>query len=280
MKTISLYVLVVCFSLSTVKSYTKQISKSEKEGVNPLPTRGLCAHRGAMKTHPENTISAFKAAVEAGAQMVELDVWLTRDNKMVVIHDASVDRTTNGSGKVVDFSLPEIKKLDAGSWKSPVFKGEKIPTFEEALNVIPRNIWLNVHIKGEGETPVMAARLLQKEKRLHQAFLACSAEAAEIARKVVQEIKICNMERQVSNWDYVNETIAMKANFIQLKGKITPEYARYANTLKKNGIRINYFGTDSPETLKLLFSYGVDFPLVNDIVHSISYLKDDAINIK
>ena len=280
MKTIVLSLLVVCFSLSTVKSYSKQISKSENKGVNQLPARGLCAHRGAPQTHPENTISAFKAAVKAGAQMVELDVWLTRDNKMVVIHDPTVDRTTNSSGKVVELSLPEIKKLDAGSWKSPVFKGEKIPTFEEALNVIPRNIWLNVHIKGAGETPVMAARLLQKEKRLHQAFLACSAKAAKIAREAVPEIKICNMERKSSNWEYVNETITMKADFIQLRGEITPEYASYADTLKKYGIKINYFGTDSPETIKLLFSYGVDFPMVNDIVHTINYLKDYSIDIK
>lgn len=88
------------------------------------------------------------------------------------------------------------------------------------------------------------------------------------------------MERQASNWDYVNATIAMKADFIQLKGEITPEYARYTKALKKNGIRINYFGPDSPETLKILFSYGVDFPLVNDIVHSVKHLNDDIINVK
>lgn len=276
MKTIILYALVSCLCFSASENKTEKVYEGIQKKENKLPARGLCAHRGAMKTHPENTIASFKAAVEAGAQMIELDVWLTKDKKMVIIHDATVDRTTNGSGKVNQLTLSEMKKLDAGSWKSPAFKGEKVPTFKEALSVIPRNIWINVHIKGEDQTPVMAARLLQKQNRLHQAFLACKKDAAEKAKKVVPEIMICNMERQASNWDYVNATIAMKADFIQMKGEITPEFAQFTSALKKNGIRINYFGTDSPETLELLFGYGVDFPLVNDIVHSSSYLDNDT----
>ncbi len=267
MKNRILFVMAFCLSISIIEGSAETGVKNKID----LPDRGFCAHRGAMGTHPENTIVSFEAAVESGAQMVELDVWLTKDGKMVIMHDATVDRTTNGSGKILDFSLAEIKKLDAGGWKSAEFKGEKVPTFEEVLNVLPRNIWINVHVKGEGDTPVMAARLLQKQNRLHQAFLACSAKAADAARKAFPDILICNMDRQDSNWEYVNATIAMKANFIQLKGKITPEFADYSEALKKNGIRINYFGTDSPEELKLLFNYGVDFPLVNDIVHTIAF---------
>ena len=82
------------------------------------------------------------------------------------------------------------------------------------------------------------------------------------------------MARQDSKWEYVNATIKMKADFIQLKGEITPAFADYTKALKKNGIRINYFGTDSPGELKQLFDYGVDFPLVNDIVHTVAFLKE------
>ncbi|QGY42779.1 glycerophosphodiester phosphodiesterase [Maribellus comscasis] len=273
MKKTILFVLAFCFSLSIVEGNIGLAFNGKTEKRKDLPVHGFCAHRGAMVTHPENTIVAFKAAVEAGAQMVELDVWLTQDGKMVIMHDETVDRTTNGSGRISDFTLAKIKKLDAGSWKSSDFEGEKVPTFEEALSVLPRNIWINVHVKGEGETPVMAAKLLQKENRLNQAFLACSGKAAKDAKEAVPGILICNMDRQDSNWDYVNATIKMKANFIQLKGKITPEFAEYTKALKKNGIRVNYFGTDSPDELKLLFEYGVDFPLVNDIVHTSGYLE-------
>lgn len=234
-----------------------------------LPERGLCAHRGAMETHPENTIPAFREAVKAGAHMIEFDVQLTKDNELVVMHDATVDRTTNGTGKVSEMTFAEIRKLDAGSWKSEEFAGLQVPTFREVLAEMPVNVWLNIHLKGAGEAPQMIAEILKEENRLHQAFLACGAEAAKQARSVVPGIMICNMDRQESNFDYVNRTIEMDADFIQLRGKITPEFAEYAKTLKENGVRINYYGTDLPDEIKMLFDYGIDFPLVNDIQNSI-----------
>jgi len=232
-----------------------------------LPAKGLCAHRGAMETHPENTIPAFRAAIDAGAQMIEFDVWLTKDNQMVIIHDPTVDRTTNGTGKVTDLTLEEIKKLDAGSWKSPEFTGEKIPALEETLAIMPYNIWLNVHIKGDGELPGMVARLLKQEGRLHQAFMACNATAARQAKEAVPGIMICNMERQNSTNEYVEGTIRMKANFIQLQKKGEEYNPEQIKKMKANGIKINYYRADSPEEIKKLLKDGVDFPLVNDVVH-------------
>ncbi|MBW6537344.1 MAG: metallophosphoesterase [Mariniphaga sp.] len=242
-----------------------------------MPERGLCAHRGAMETHPENTIPAFREAVKAGAYMIEFDVQLTKDKKLVVMHDATVDRTTNGTGKVSELTLAEIKQLDAGSWKSPEFKGLQVPTFREVLDEMPVNVWLNIHLKGTGEAPQMIAEILKEENRLHQAFLACGSKAAKQARGVVPNILICNMDRRESNGDYVSGTIEMDADFIQLRGAITPEFAEYAKTLKENGIRINYYGTDSPDEIKMLFDYGVEFPLVNDILTNISVPKEIGI---
>ena len=242
-----------------------------------MPERGLCAHRGAMETHPENTLVAFREAVKAGAHMIEFDVQLTKDKKLVVMHDATVDRTTNGAGKVSELTWAEIRELDAGSWKSPEFKGLHVPTFQEVLNEMPVNVWLNIHLKGAGEAPKMIAKILAEENRLHQAFLACGAEAAKKARSVAPDIMICNMDRQESSMDYVSGTIEMDADFIQLRGTITPEFAEYSKILKEKGIRINYFGTDSPDEIKLLFEYGFDFPLVNDIITNISVAKEAGI---
>jgi len=241
---------------------------------NILPEKGLCAHRGAMKTHPENTLLAFRNAIKAGAHMIEFDVQLTKDNKMVVIHDGTVDRTTDGTGKVSELTFAEIRKLDAGSWKSPDFAGERIPTLEETLSIMPYNIWLNVHIKGEKDIAVRIAKKLTEQNRLQQAFLACGAKAAEMARMEVTEILICNMDRKEANWDYVKGTIEMEVDFIQLRRKITPEYSEYVRALKENGIRVNYYGTDSPEEIMPLFDYGVNFPLLNDIVHSTKVTKE------
>lgn len=270
MKILPIIIIVFCFSVTGIL----QVDFQSKIPDIKLPERGLCAHRGAMGTHPENTLVAFEAAIEAGAHMIEFDVRLTRDKRMVVIHDGTVDRTTNGSGKVSDLTLSEIKKLDAGAWKSLPFAGEQIPTLEEVLQILPRNIWLNVHLKGTEELAVMVTQLLVKENRLHQAFIACGARAAAGAKEVTPEIMVCNMDRKESNWDYVNETISMKADFIQLRREITPEFAQYAKALKDRGVYVNYYGTDSPEQIKELFDYGIDFPLVNDIVHSIKVAEE------
>ena len=155
-----------------------------------LPERGLCAHRGAMETHPENTLAAFREAVRCGAQMIELDVYLCKDGVPVVIHDPTVDRTTDGAGKVSELTLAEIKKLDAGGWKSPQFKGEKVPTLKEALDMMPVNIWLNLDLKRGAGLGAKVARMIVEENRLHQAFLACPSAMARAASKVQFKITL------------------------------------------------------------------------------------------
>lgn len=238
-----------------------------------LPERGLCAHRGAMKSHPENTIAAFRAAIDAGAHMIEFDVQPTKDGKMVVIHDGTVDRTTNGKGKVSDLALSEIKKLDAGSWKAPEFANERIPTLQEVLSIMPYNVWLNIHVKGEGKFPEQVARLILKQGRMHQAFLACTAKIALQAKEAVPGIMICNMERQDDGQAYVSTTISARNEFIQLRRMNNPQFANLVKQLKTNGILVNYYGTDSPDEIKMLFETGVDFPLVNDIAGSMEVAR-------
>jgi len=267
---------LICFeAVFTLIFQAWSIRNSEKGVV--LPEKGLCAHRGAMATHPENTLPAFKAAIAAGAHMIEFDVFFTLDSQMVVIHDETVDRTTNGKGKVSDLTFWKIRQLDAGIRKSPEFAGVKVPTLDEVLSIMPSNVWLNIHLKGSVELPVMVARKIAAEERLHQAFLACGREAAEKARKAVPEIMICNMDRQEEDEDYVKGTIQLKADFIQLRNPITPALSDYAVRLKQNGIKVNFYGTDKPEEISLLLSYGVDFPLVNDIVNTMKAITESGI---
>ena len=96
----------------------------------------VAAHRGWSEVYPENTMPAFRAAVEIGVDQLELDVRVTRDGELVVIHDATVDRTTNGTGLVCEKTLSELRALDAGSHKGEQFKGEQIPTFVEFMEFI------------------------------------------------------------------------------------------------------------------------------------------------
>jgi glycerophosphoryl diester phosphodiesterase len=229
-----------------------------------LPARGFCAHRGAMATHPENTLPAFDEAIRLGAAMIEFDVQLTRDGALVLMHDATVDRTTDGRGKVAELTLTEIQQLDAGVRKDPRFAGTRIPTFTEALDRLPRDLWVNCHLKGDGALGGAVAREIARLGRLDQAFVAAEKEAARGAREAVSEILLCNMERQSATIDYVRETITMKAAFIQLRGKgeIDPDHTRH---LHEAGVRINYYETATPEIARKLLDAGVDFPLVNDL---------------
>jgi len=99
-----------------------------------LQKPAIIAHRGCKRFYPENTIASFEAAINARAHMIELDVTFSKDRELIVIHDDTLDRTTNGSGFVQERELAVIKALDAGSWFDPSFKGEKVPTLEEVIN--------------------------------------------------------------------------------------------------------------------------------------------------
>ena len=114
----------------------------------------VVAHRGYRGLYPENTLAAFEAAIAVGADMVELDVCLTRDRVPVVIHDKTLYRTTDGKGLVSEHSLSELKELDAGSWFSSEFKGEAVPTLEELLQLVRGRILVNIEIKQDSfESP-------------------------------------------------------------------------------------------------------------------------------
>jgi glycerophosphoryl diester phosphodiesterase len=233
-----------------------------------LPQRGLCAHRGVMDTHPENTIPSLQEAIRLGAQMIEFDVQLTKDSVLVLMHDKSVDRTTTGNGKVADLTLAQIKQLDAGIKKGARFRGTQVPTFLEVLSMMPRNVWLNCHLKGDAALGAAATRMLQQTGRMQQAFLTCGEEAAEAAKAAVPTVFICNGENRyrLDGPRYTEATLAMKAAFIQFlpprEGEARMELIQ---KLKGKGVRINYYHASSPEQIGPLFDIGVDFILVNDL---------------
>ncbi len=245
-----------------IMPYTCEANVSEEEATLQVPERGICAHRGAKDTHPENTLAAFREAIRLGAHMIELDASPSKDGELIVMHDLTVDRTTDGSGRISEHTLAELKSLDAGGWKHPIFKGERVPTLAEALAIMPRNIWINVHLKAGGEIGRKAAELIVAENRMHQAFLACGISAARAAQDVCDEIQICNMESQGNSLQYINETIAMGASFIQLAGgKVSPDHVR---KLREAGVHVNYFGATSADEVRKLFAAGVEFPLVDN----------------
>lgn len=113
------------------------------------------AHRGFSEFYPENTLRAIDEAILAGADRIETDLALTRDRELVLMHDRSLDRTTDGRGRVQSWTLEEIRQLDAGSWKGEEFAGERVPTLREALELTMGRAILNIELKTGQSTMVV-----------------------------------------------------------------------------------------------------------------------------
>jgi glycerophosphoryl diester phosphodiesterase len=125
------------------------------------------AHRGASAYAPENTISSIKKAMKLGVKHIEIDVHMTKDGEIVAIHDATIDRTSNSSGKVFDLSLKELKKLDFGSWFDSTFSAEKIPTLGEVLKLTGQGSVLIIEVKhGSEKYPQIENKIINLVKKL------------------------------------------------------------------------------------------------------------------
>lgn len=107
----------------------------------------IFAHRGASKVAPENTLPAFVGAIELGADGVELDVQYSSDGKLVCLHNLTLEKTTNGSGRVAAHTFDELRKLDAGSWFDPRFAGTRIPLLSEVLDLLKGKLLINIELK-------------------------------------------------------------------------------------------------------------------------------------
>ena len=112
----------------------------------------VCAHRGNSSCVPENTLAAFKSALELKVDAIELDVHLSSDGEIVVIHDENTKRTTGCNGLIAGMTLKEIRQLDAGEWFDPKYKGEKIPTLKEVIQLVRGKTALFIEVKGKGST--------------------------------------------------------------------------------------------------------------------------------
>jgi glycerophosphoryl diester phosphodiesterase len=154
---------------------------------NPM----IIAHRGARGMAPENTLAAFRLGLSQGCEGIELDVHLTADEEIVVCHDLTLDRTTNGKGLIVEKSLSEIKTYDAGSWFGDDFKGETIPTLDEVFDLVPDTIMINVEVKYSYECRMenKLVEFLRRRNRLNHVIV------SSFDHKCVRRIK--QMEPEV-----------------------------------------------------------------------------------
>ncbi|WP_010249160.1 glycerophosphodiester phosphodiesterase [Acetivibrio cellulolyticus] len=226
----------------------------------------IIAHRGASAYAPENTLSSFKKAVQLGADGIELDVQLSRDGHVVVIHDTYVNRTSNGNGRVRSLTLKQLKALDFGSWFSDEFKNEPICTLEEVFSYLKGwNGLINVEIKREWlqftSIEKKVAELIKKFDRQTKTIVSSfSVFSLAKIKRINKDIKT-GILYSSSAKKPITHAMRIKADAIH------PWYQNVTKDMKKdasqNNIKINTYTVDNPDAIKKLADIGVDGIITN-----------------
>lgn len=205
-------------------------------------------HRGAASYEPENTLCSFKKAIELGVDMVELDIRKTKDGKLVVIHDAKVNRTTNGKGLVKSYTFDQIRKLDAG-------KGEKVPTLEEVIRLIEGKCGIVIELK-ESDTEKEVVELI-KEKNIEPKVIIVSfyPPILKTVKALYPEVRLGILANKVPK-DYLKVIKSMDVGYALIrKDKIRKEYV---DNLHKIGLKVGAWTVDDKKYFKKLVDMGVD----------------------
>jgi len=226
----------------------------------------IIAHRGASAYAPENTMSAFRKALSLGAEGIELDVHMTRDGHVVVIHDDKIDRTSNGKGFVKDYSLNELREFDFGSWFGKEFEGEKIPLLEDVLDLLKG--WtglLNIEIKS-GPTlhsgiEEKVADIIKKYDFVDYTIISSFNHYSLVKmKKILPEVRtgVLYSEGIYEPWVYAKHVGAYA---------IHPSYYNIVPEIMegciKHGIAVNPFTVDDPDLIRKIAAAGVTGIITN-----------------
>jgi len=239
----------------------------------PLKLPKIIGHRGACEYAPENTLDGIHTAADLGVEWVELDVKLTKDEVPIIFHDEELDRTTNGHGPVALMTYEDIKQLEAGSWFAESFAGEKIPTLEEAVDVIiERGLGLNLEIKPcpsrEKETAEVVLDQLSQIWDDHDRLLISSFQhvSLETCRDMAHDWDIGMLlpEEWPENWEELAEYL--QPSVFNINGNAcNREQVEILMDMEKP---ILAYTINDPQRARLLQSWGVDgfFSDVPDVI--------------
>jgi glycerophosphoryl diester phosphodiesterase len=226
----------------------------------------ILAHRGFSAKAPENTMTAFEAAKTAGADGIELDVQLSKDGKLVVIHDEHVERTTNGSGWVQDLTYEQLKKFDAGSWFGPSFQGERIPLLTDVLEWAYSNRMLvNIEFKnGRVLYPEIEKKTIQAVldlKMLDQVLISSfNHYSLRLVKRLDPRFRIGLLYQDglVQPWHYAKQmqAIAIHPHFIQVISELV-------HGCHSNQIMVNTWTVNEMEDIRRMVDRKVDTIITN-----------------
>jgi glycerophosphoryl diester phosphodiesterase len=234
-----------------------------------LPTPSLIlAHRGASAHAPENTLAAFQRAIDDGAPAIELDAKLSREGVVVVMHDATVDRTTDGHGFVRSLSLSRLRSLDAGSWFDSTFRGERIPTLDEVFTHFGGRVLINVELTNYTspfDQLVPKVALLVKKHRLQENVLLSSFYPHNLstARRLMPEVPRGLLAFPGFKGDWQR----LVGRFMSLQAEhphISDVTHRYVDAIHARGRMAYVYTANSQAEMRRLFEAGVDGIFTDD----------------
>jgi glycerophosphoryl diester phosphodiesterase len=227
----------------------------------------IVAHRGASGSAPENTVAAFKLAWELGADACELDLYLTADGKIAILHDKDTKRTTGTSMLVADSTLDDLRTLDAGTWKNVKYAGEKIPTLAESLATLPvgpQRFFLEIKC-GPEVVPALTKELEDWKPRAAQLCIIAFSEAVAVeAKKAMPWLKVYRLSTEqtkdkmpVDLAALIEKTRAQGLDGLDLGSK-WPWSAEMVKQVKDAGLEIYVWTINDPVEAKRLADLGVD----------------------
>ena len=224
----------------------------------------VIAHRGASAVAPENTMAAFRRAVEMGAECIETDLHLSRDGRLVIVHDTTLNRTTSGDGLVKNYTFNELRELDAGRWFSPEFAGERMATIEELLDYAGQaDLSLFLEIKGGAgygvERAVISALRGRKESK---ATVVLCFDASVLDRiHQLDRLLMTGLLFDSGGEDMVKEAVRVGARQIGPRGDcVTPELVADAH---RRGLKVIAWTINEAAQMRALASAGIDGIITN-----------------
>lgn len=271
------FISIVCIFVFNLVGCSSAVAKKEKKETL------IIAHRGADDRAPEETMPAFRLAVNEKADYIELDLRETKDKKLILMHDPTLDRTTNGKGDVTRYSLKQIKKLDAGSWFGKKYKGQRILTLEELINQYgsKTNYFIETRRVGNElkmEEPLIRLLnkkgLIKKKKVMIESFSARSLEKIHKLDRSVPLVQLTLFKNKKDFTDQKTREWRKYAVGIGLDAKLADK--KLIQKMHQNHLKVYVFFFDSKKEKaeqKRVIEDGADGVFTNHLTYTKALLK-------
>jgi glycerophosphoryl diester phosphodiesterase len=238
--------------------------------INHFPNPIIFAHRGSSAKAPENTLAAFELAAKQAAHAIEFDVKLSSDRKAIIIHDKTLDRTTNGTGSVAKQPLAALRELDAGSWKGQQFRGEKIPLLDEVFEVVGNKVLLNIELTNyatpfDGLVEVVAGQVKKHALQKRVIFSSFSPMNLVTARRLLPDVP-CAQLIPVGNLAWFLGLVANLTHFDAEHPHTSAITEAMVTRLHASGRRVHAWTVNDPADMRRLRACGVDGIITDDPV--------------